>query len=115
MQYALLIVGRNEPYAALSPEQRKQMYADHAAFGEKHGSVLRGGAELAYSPVKTVRPDGDERTVTDGPFAETAEGIGGWYLVEADDIDTATEYAKQIPMLPADHIEVRKVVTDQDR
>lgn len=115
MQFALLIVGQDGPYQALTPEQTEKMYAEHAAFGQKYGSRLRGGAELAATPSRTVRPNGDGRTVTDGPFAETAEGVGGWYIVEADDIDAAADVAKEIPVLPTDHIWVRKVVTDQDR
>lgn len=117
MQFALLIWGSNDAYESLSADETAEMYAAHERFGARlaaDGAAV-GGAELAYSPNRVVRRDGDRHVVTDGPFAEAAEGIGGWYLVEADDVDAATEYAKKLPILPTDHVEVRRIMTEADR
>jgi hypothetical protein len=71
--------------------------------------ALRGGEELALSAsATTLRKPGDgEELVTDGPYAETTEQLGGFYLVEAPDLDAALELARA---LPADVVEVRPLV-----
>lgn len=108
MKYALLIYGSEAAYARLTEEESKQMYARHGAYAAQVGSRLAGGAELRPSATATtVRHRGDEQLVTDGPFAEAAEQLGGFYLVEANDLDEAIELAKQVPTLPGDAIEVR--------
>lgn len=111
MKYALLIIGTDDGYAALTEQQTRAMYAEHDRFGAmltKRGALI-GGAELTTETMRTVRSRDGERVVTDGPFAESAEGIGGWYVVEADDVEQATEYAKQVPILPTDGVEVRRI------
>jgi hypothetical protein len=110
VKYVLLIVGSAAAYDALSEGESKQIYADHAAFSARlaEQSAMLGSEELS-SEVRIVAPQGSDRIVTAGPFAETAEGVGGWYIVKADDIDAAAEYAKQVPVLPSDHIEVRPI------
>lgn len=111
MKYALLLYGSEAAYAQLTEQESKELYAQHDAFGEKVGSAIRGGAELRPSgTATTIRHRGDERLVTDGPFAEAAEQLGGFYLVEAKDLDEAIEFAKLVPTLPGDTIEVRPVV-----
>jgi hypothetical protein len=108
MKYALLIYGSNDAYEALTEEQSKAMYARHEAFAAKVGSAITGGAELRPpATATTVRHEGDEQLVTDGPFAEAAEQLGGFYVVEANDLDEAIEFAKLVPTLPGDAIEVR--------
>lgn len=111
MKYALLIVGREEGYAALSDVESKNMHAEHDTFAGKHGPALVGGAELRPSQTATtVRQSDGEVLVTDGPFSEAAEQLGGFYLVEAADLDKAIEIAKDIPVLPGDAVEVRPLV-----
>ncbi|HEX3811546.1 MAG TPA: YciI family protein [Mycobacteriales bacterium] len=111
MKYALLLVGREEAYTALTDVESKNMYAEHEAFAAKHGSSIVGGAELRPTPTATtVRHSGSEVLVTDGPFSEAAEHLGGFYLVDVADLDTAIEIAKDIPVLPDDAIEVRPLV-----
>jgi hypothetical protein len=108
MKYALLIYGSDEAYQKLSEEKSKEMYAQHDAFATKLGSAIQGGAELRPpATATTVRHAGETPLVTDGPFAEAAEQLGGFYLVEAKDLDEAIEFAKQVPTLPGDAIEVR--------
>jgi hypothetical protein len=110
MQFALLIYGNEKTWEAADENERNRMYAEHGRFTkmlEERGAV-RGGAELAStSRARTIRHSGDDLSVTDGPFAETTEQFGGFYLVEAADIDEAVALAKH---LPADTVEVRPLV-----
>jgi hypothetical protein len=110
MQYALLIYGQEKTWADATPDQRAELHAAHTAFGAMltERGAIRGGAELAPTTVATTVLDRDGETlVTDGPFAETSEQLGGFYLVEAADLDEAIEYAKA---LPGGTVEVRPVV-----
>jgi hypothetical protein len=79
-------------------------------FMERRGSALRGGAALEpAATATTVRPDGGGGfAVTDGPFAETKEVLGGYYVIEAADLDEALAIAKEIPM-PSGGVEVRPI------
>ena len=110
MKFALLIVGSNEAYAALSEDDGAQIYAEHDKFASflRETGALADGAEL-LDETRIVTPHGEDRVVTSGPFAEAAEGLGGWYIVQAEDIDAAAELAKRVPVLPTDHVEVRPV------
>jgi hypothetical protein len=107
--YLLLIVGDEAGYAALTEEQGKAMYAGHYAFMDglnKAGVKLVAGAELeSPAGARTVQGDG---TVTDGPFAEAKEQVGGFYLIDVPTLDEAVEWGKKIPLLPGDKVEVRK-------
>lgn len=115
-QYALLIYGPTAPYEQLSEEATRQMYARHAEFGamlEQRG-IVRGGAELAFEG-RTLRQRKGQALITQGPFAETAEVLGGFYLVEVADLDEATEVARAVPALATDVVEVRRVLGADDR
>ncbi|WP_067700213.1 YciI family protein [Nocardia jejuensis] len=87
-----------------------EMGAAHQVFIGANGEALRGGNALERSgTATTVRPDGaDGFVITDGPFAETKEQLGGYYLIEAADLDAAIAVAKQVPM-PAGGVEVRPI------
>lgn len=108
MKYAVLIYGGGG-WASATEEQTKKMYAGHNAFTEKHGAELRGGMELqGTETARSIRYRSDtDAVVTDGPFAETNEVLGGFYLIEADDLDEAVAIAKDVPAMPGDVIEVR--------
>ncbi|MEU6586942.1 YciI family protein [Nocardia sp. NPDC046763] len=82
----------------------------HQEFMTNNQAALRGGNAVEYSHAATsIRPDGAGGfVVTDGPFAETKEQIGGYYLLEANDLDEAIDRAKQIPMTEGG-IEVRPI------
>jgi hypothetical protein len=83
--------------------------AGHQSFGATHGSVIKGGNALhATSSATSIRRDGGEPVVTDGPFAESKEALGGYYLVEAPDLDAAIAIAKDCPA-PYGGVEVRPV------
>ncbi|MDT4959297.1 MAG: hypothetical protein QOD31_3096 [Pseudonocardiales bacterium] len=98
-QYLILIYGDEAGYAGASQELNDEIMAGHTAFGEKNAAAIQGGNALQpTSTATTVRSDGaDGFTVTDGPFVETKEALGGYYLVEAADLDEAIELAKQVP------------------
>jgi len=82
----------------------------HVQFGTTHGPALRGGNALQVSGTATsVRSDGAGGfTITDGAFAETKEALGGYYVVEAADLDEAIAVAKDIPM-PTGGVEIRPI------
>ena len=111
MEYVLLIHGDGEAYAALSQQEIDKMYVEHRAFMAaltEAGVGLRYSAELQPpSTAKIVRPSADDRLVTDGPFTETKEQLGGFYVIDVPDIETAVFWAKRIPVIPGDAVEVR--------
>ena len=106
--YLLLIVGDDDAYQALSEEQGKELYAGHYAFMEALGAAgvkLGPSAELTPpSGARTLHADG---VVTDGPFAEAKEQVGGFYTIDVPTVEDAVEWARRIPLLPGDKIEVR--------
>jgi hypothetical protein len=118
MKYALLIyqdAAFEKHWANANDDQRRELYADYGEFSkllEERGAML-GGKELALShTATTVRGDRTDAVITDGPFAEVAEQLGGFYLVEARDLDEAIEFARA---LPSDIVEVRPIVEPEDR
>ncbi len=114
MQYALLVYTKPGVAEALSPAEQQALSAEYYALRDEPG--MRGGAAL--QPVTTAttlrRADGGaagDLLITDGPFADTKEVFGGFYLFEADNLDQATEMAARIPALRlGGAIEVRPVV-----
>jgi len=114
-QYLYLIYGDEAAFGdePPSPEQWQAMMAAHQAFAEgvhANGGTILGGEALApTTTATTVRPVPDgEALVTDGPFAETKEALGGYYLVEAADLDQALAFAKTLPTSGC--VEVRPIV-----
>jgi hypothetical protein len=98
-QYLVLIWGDAQTWASASDEWQQENGDRHRAFNAENGSAILGGNEL--EPIErsvSVRPDDDGQAIaTDGPFLETKEVIGGYYLLEAADADDATRLAMQIP------------------
>jgi len=111
VEYVLLIHNDEAAYAALDEETGKRMYAEHYAFMDEAkaaGVAIPYSAELDHCrTARVVRSAGDDRLVSDGPFAEAKEQLGGFYVVDVATIDEAVGWAKKIPMLPTDAIEVR--------
>jgi hypothetical protein len=114
MQYALLIYEPAESYADGEAGQAWQDILNaHNAFGGElaQSGAMRGGAGLkSTDTATTVRVSADGRTVHDGPFAETREQLGGFYLVEADDLDGAIAWAKKLPIAGKGSIEIRPCI-----
>jgi hypothetical protein len=111
MKYALLI-HEGETYWSEAPrEELGQMMAGYAAFGERNADAIVDGAALKPSQTATtVRVRDGERLLTDGPFAETREQFGGYYVVDVPDLDAALELAAQIPGAETGGVEVRPVM-----
>ena len=98
-QYLILIYEAEEGYATATPEVWGEVTEAHNAFGAENEKVILGGNALQPTGTATsIRSDGSGGfVVTDGPFAETKEALGGYYLIEADDLDAAIAIAKQCP------------------
>ena len=87
------------------------LLAEYGAFGQKHASVIKGGNALQLTPTaKTVRVRSGEAITTDGPFAETKEHLGGYYLIEANSPEEAAAIAAGIPAARYGSIEVRPIM-----
>ena len=110
-QYLILIYDEEAAWMAATPEVQQQLMDGHTAFGEKNGEKVVGGNALqSVTTATTLRPDGSGGfTATDGPFVETKEALGGYYLVEAKDLDEAIAIAKDVPA-PFGGLEVRPVM-----
>jgi hypothetical protein len=108
MQYLLLIYEDESRFAkGFDPAE----FAEYDAFGKKNASAIKSGQALQpTNTAKTVRIREGKALNTDGPFAETKEQLGGFYLIEADSIDTATSIAAGIPGARFGSIEVRPVM-----
>ena len=113
MKYMLLIHDDEKAWAKLTEAERMAMYGEYAQFGQsiKASGHHLAGAQLQPTTMATsVRVRDGKRLVTDGPFAETREQLGGYYLVEAKDLDEAIGIAARIPSVRVGTIEVRPVV-----
>jgi hypothetical protein len=110
VKYALLIYSNDTEWDDLSDDQRKAIYGEYFAVSETPGVV--GGQELqGADTATTVRVQNGSTLTTDGPFAETKEALGGFFLFDADDIDAAIDLASRIPAARrGGAVEVRPVV-----
>ena len=113
MQYLLLIYGNDEAVGKMSKAEQQGILQEYGEFTKSiaQSGHYRGGNELAaISTATTVRVRDKKRLVTDGPFAETKEQLGGFYLVEASDLDEAIAMAAKIPGARFGSIEVRPIM-----
>jgi hypothetical protein len=113
VKYLLLIYGDESRWEEAGEEARAAVYREYeSAMAEMNRrGGLQGGAELdSTDTATTVRVRDGETQLTDGPFAETKEALGGYFLVEAGSIDEAIEYAALIPTARYGSIEVRPLV-----
>ncbi len=112
MRYVLLIYGE-EPTSEPSQEQTDAVMAE---WWEYDTAIKDSGVHVASdalqpsSTATTVRVKGDERIVTDGPFAETREVLGGFYVIDVPDLDTALGWAARCPGAKSGSMEVRPVM-----
>jgi hypothetical protein len=110
VKYALLIYTSEAAREQAPQEAIDRMYEGYARFGQDFGPKIQGGEELQpTSTATTVRLEDDEVVTTDGPFAETKEQLGGFYVVEAADLDEAIAIASRVPSASRGAIEVRPV------
>jgi len=113
MRYLLTIYGDESNGATMSPEDSGRIMQRYGAFGDeaKAAGAYEGGEGLQpTSTATTVRVRDGERLTTDGPFAETKEQLGGFYLLDCKDLDEAIEWASKIPGAETGSVEVRPVM-----
>ena len=113
MKYLLLIYDNEATFANLpQAEQLKifEEYMDYSRRIKKDGNYMAGEALEPISTATTVRVKDGKTVTTDGPFAETREQLGGFYLVEAKDLDEAIKLASGIPAARTGTIEVRPIM-----
>jgi hypothetical protein len=113
MQYLLLIYRNEAELGRMSPEDRQKMSAEYGAYTQSiiaSGNFKAGDGLQPTTTATTVRVRDGKTLTTDGPFAETREQLGGYYLVEAKDLDAAIGMAARIPGARDGSIEVRPVM-----
>jgi hypothetical protein len=116
MKYALLIYNDESAWADMTPADSAQMMAAYGRFGEEAGDrILAGDGLQGTATATTVRVRDGERLLTDGPFAETREQLGGFYVIEAESLDEALEWAAKIPGAQTGSVEVRPVMIYEGR
>ena len=110
MKYMLLIYHDEQGWDALSEAERQQIYLEYRKLGdelEASGNYVTGSELQPITTATSVRVRDGKELVTDGPFAETHEQLGGYFLIEAKDLDEATSIAARIPSARTGTIEVR--------
>jgi hypothetical protein len=110
MKYLCLIYDEEKTFGAMSKGEIDAVMAEYGAFTEsiKKGGQYIGGYQLAsVSDATTVRVRNGKVSSTDGPFAETKEQLGGYYLIEARDLNEAIQIASRIPSAKFGSVEVR--------
>src|SRR6059058_2265909 len=113
MQYLLMIYQNQAEYGKIDPATSKKMLEEYGAFTQSiiQSGNFKGGDRLQpTTTATTVRVRDGKILTTDGPFAETREQLGGYYLIEAKDLDTALGIAARIPGAKTGSIEVRPVM-----
>ncbi|MBA2681240.1 MAG: YciI family protein [Ktedonobacteraceae bacterium] len=113
MRYLLLIYTDEAADARLSEQVQAEQYQGYNAFGEvirTRGVSLGGKALMPTSTATTVRVRDGKTLSTDGPFAETKEQLGGYYLLNCKDLDEAIELAAKIPGASGGSIEIRPIM-----
>src|SRR6516165_1021572 len=113
MQYMLLIYSDPSGWVSMSEADRGALYGAYGAFTEElqaSGKHVAGDALQGLETATSVRVRDGETLTTDGPFAETKEVLGGYYLIDVDTLDEALEWAAKLPGSWHGHIEVRPIV-----
>src|ERR1700726_456167 len=113
MQYLLLIYQNEADYAKLDAAASQKMLAEYGAFTQgiiQSGNFKAGDALQPISTATTVRVREGKTLTTDGPFAETREQLGGYYMIEAKNLDEAIAIASRVPSAKSGSIEVRPVM-----
>src|SRR6476646_5461869 len=117
MQYMLLIHNDPTAWESMSEADRGAIYGAYGTFTEElqaSGKMVAGDALQSTSTATSVRVRDGETLTTDGPFAETKEVLGGYYLIDVESLDEALAWAAKIPGAAYGTIEVRPVVTDYE-
>jgi hypothetical protein len=117
MRYTLLIVGDESKYTEMSEEAARaqmQLWSDYTDALVKAGAFVSGEGLQTSTTATTLRVEDGERILSDGPFAETKEQIGGFYVIECKDLDEAIDWAAKLPHAENGTTEIRPVMEYQD-
>jgi hypothetical protein len=113
MRYLILLYGDEQAEESTTAEERRAIVDEHIALGRRlreAGAHVAGEALAGSSEARVLRREAGTPLVTDGPYAETKEQLGGFYLLECADIEEALAWAEQIPQSPGLVVEIRPVV-----
>jgi hypothetical protein len=113
MRYVLLIYGDESQWGSLTPEQQgkeMQAYEDYGKWLTENGWMRAGDALQASATATSVRVRDGKTVTTDGPFAETKEQLGGYYVIDCENLDQAIDAASRIPAARGGTIEVRPIM-----
>lgn len=117
MQYLLLIHEDERLYGGTESPAWKAILDAHTRYAGElaKAGVIRGGAGLKPTDTATtVRTRAGAQTVHDGPFAETREQLGGYYMIDTPDLDTAIEWARKLPLHSDGSVEIRPLIEMDD-
>jgi len=117
VQYMALIYANETEWSDLSSAERESMYDRYRSLAREaeETGVMAGGNELGPTrDATTVRVRGDETLVTDGPYAEVKEALGGFFLFECETMEEALDWAARIPAVEHGAVEVRPVYVDPE-
>jgi hypothetical protein len=114
MQYMMLIYDDEKLWASMSEEERGRVFQEYGTYTQElrdKCAYVDGDPLQPTSTATTVRVRDGEQLTTDGPFAETKEQLGGYYIVDVETLDEAIEWAAKIPSARLGSIEVRPVMS----
>ena len=112
MQYLLLIHADERVWPAMSDDERRRIVEEYAAVTDamhERGAYVGSNRLAPTSTASTVRVRDGEDVVTDGPFAETKEQLGGYFLIDVESLDEALEWAARLPTARRGSVEVRPI------
>jgi len=112
MQYLLLLYANEEGGASLPPEEMSMWMDKMAAYGaalEKAGAFISTGGLAPTAEARTISKPDRELQIHNGPYADTQEQLGGYYLIEAASMDAAVKWAAKCPAAIWGHVEIREV------
>jgi hypothetical protein len=115
MEYMLLIYGEEGSWEERSEDERNAIYEEYYALSRDlraRGKLIDSNELQSTATATSVRVRDGETIVSDGPFAETKEALGGYYLIEADSLDEALEWAARVPSAREGVVEVRPAVLE---
>ncbi|HJU91772.1 MAG TPA: YciI family protein [Pyrinomonadaceae bacterium] len=113
MKYMLLIYHDEQGWEGITEAERQQIYGEYQKLRgdlESRGQWVSGSELRPVSTATTVRVRDGKELITDGPFAETHEQLGGYFLIEAANLDEATNIAARIPSAKTGTVEIRPLV-----
>ena len=113
MRYILLIYSKETDWTGLPPREKGEMYQQYVAYTEsirKSGHYVAGDGLEPTTTATTVRVRDGKTVSTDGPFAETREQLGGYYVIKAKDLDEASALAARIPGATLGSVEIRPIM-----